>query len=122
MAWQQPLEATTATGRGGALWEALYTAVYWAQGSPNVPTEACIRKAEAMRNYQLNDPFDDNPFALPWPTDRPETVRNLAELLRNREKASMQVPEELLLWEPDEHVTQPFVQTYTLPVTPPPVR
>ena len=34
---QRPLQATTVTGRGSAPWEALYTALYWAQGSPNGP-------------------------------------------------------------------------------------
>ena len=67
-------QATTVTGREGASWEALYTALYWAQGSPNgpdspEPMEAWVMQAKAMRNYHLHHPFDDSPPTLPWPTD-----------------------------------------------------
>ena len=52
---QRLLQATTFTGREGAPWEALHTALYWAQGSPNgadtpEPTEAWVMQAKAMRN------------------------------------------------------------------------
>ena len=66
------LQATTLTGRKGAPWEALHTALYWAQGSPKgpdtpKPTEAWVMQAKAMRNYHLRHPLDDSPAALPWP-------------------------------------------------------
>ena len=45
---QRLIQATTVTGRKGAPWEALYTALYWAQGTPNgpdtpAPTEAWVK-------------------------------------------------------------------------------
>ena len=40
-------------------------------------------QAKAMRNYHLHHPFDDSPAALPWPSDPPETVRKLADLMRS---------------------------------------
>ena len=59
-----------------APWEALHTALYWAQGSPSgldtpEPTEAWVMQAKAMRNYHLHHPFDDSPAALPWPSNPP---------------------------------------------------
>ena len=67
---QRLLQATILTGRKGAPWEALHTALYWAQGSPNgpdtpEPTEAWVKQAKAMRNYHLHHPFDKSPAALP---------------------------------------------------------
>ena len=75
------LQATILTGREGAPWEALHTALYWAQGSPNgpdtpEPTEAWVMQAKAMRNYHLHHPSNDSPAALPWPSYPWETVRN----------------------------------------------
>ena len=89
---QQLFQATTLTGREGAPWEALHTALYWAQGSPNgldtpEPTEAWVMQAKAMRNYHLHHPFDDSPAALPWPSNPPETVRKLADLMCSHAKA-----------------------------------
>ena len=45
---QRLLQATTLTGRKGAPWKAVQTAIYWAQGSPSgpdtlEPTEAWVR-------------------------------------------------------------------------------
>ena len=102
---QRLLQATTLTGRQGAPWEALHTALYWAQGSPNSPdtpesTEAPVMQAEAMRNYHLHHPFDDSPAALPWPSDPPETVRKLADLMRSHAKVNMQTPAEPPLRDP----------------------
>ena len=123
---QPLLQATTLTGREGAPWEALHTAVYWAQGSPSgpdtpEPTEAWLKKAEAMRNYHLHHPFNHSPAALPWPTDPPETVRKLADLTRNRAKATMQRPAEPPLRDPGEQATHPFFQPHAPPAPPPPV-
>ena len=118
--------AITITGRKGAPWEALHTALYWAQGSPSgpdtpEPTEAWVMQAKAMRNYHLHHPFDDSPAALPWPTDPPETVRKLANLTRNRAKATMQTPAQPPLQDPSEQATHPFFQPHNPPAPPPPV-
>ena len=61
-------------------WEALYTALYWAQGSPHAPdtresTEAWVMQAKTMRNYHLHHPFDDSPpnaMAYTTPGDHTE--------------------------------------------------
>ena len=96
---QRLLQATTLTGREGAPWEALHTALYWAQGSPNSPdtpepADAWVMHVKAMRNYHLHHTFNDSPAALPWPSDPPETVRKLADLMRSHAKANMQAPAE----------------------------
>ena len=110
---QRLLQATILTGREGALWEALHTALYWAQGSPSgpdtpEPTETWVMQAKAMRKYHLHHPFDDIPAALPWPSDPPETVRKLADLMRSHAKANMQTPAEPPLRDPSQQATQPF--------------
>ena len=102
---QRLLQATTLTGCEGAPWEALHTALYWAQGSPSgpgtpEPTEAWVMQAKAMRNYHLHHPFDDSPATLPWPSDPPETVRKPADLMRSHAKANMQTPAEPPLRDP----------------------
>ena len=110
---QRLLQATTPRGRKGAPWEALHTALYWAPGSPSSPdtpepTEAWLRQAQAMRNYDLHHCFDDSSAALRWPTVPPETVRKLANLTRNRAKATMQTPAEPPLRDPYQLATHPF--------------
>ena len=72
-----------------------------------------------MRNYHLHHPFEDSLAALPWPTDPPETVRKLADLTRNRAKATMQTPAEPPLLDPYQQATHPFFQPHA-PTTPPP--
>ena len=104
----------------------LPTRRYWAQRSPNgpdtpEPTEACVRQAKAMRNYHPHHPFNHSPPALPWPTDPPETVQKLANLTRNRVKATTQTPAEPLLRDPGQQATQPFFQAPPPPVPAPPV-
>ena len=123
---QQLLQATTITDREGAPWEALHTALYWAQGSLNgpdtpEPTEAWVMQAKAMRNYHLHHPFDDSPAALPWPSDPPETVRKLANLMRSHEKANMQTPAEPPLRDPGQQATHPFFKPHAPPTPLPPV-
>ena len=63
---QRLFQTTTLTGCGGTPWEALHTALYWAQGSLNgpdtpEPTEAWVMQAKAMRNYRLHHPFERQP-------------------------------------------------------------
>ena len=111
--WQRLLQATTLTGRKGTPWEALHTALYWAQGSPNgpdtpEPTGAWVMQAKAMKNHHLHHPFDDSPAPLPWPSDPPETVRKLADLMRSHAKASMQTPAEPPLRDPGQQATHHF--------------
>ena len=123
---QVPLKATTLTGREGALWEALHTAVYWAEESPSgpdtpEPREAWVKQAKAMRNYHLRHPLDNSPVTVPWPTDPPETVRRLADLTRNHAKATMQTLAEPPLRDPGQQPTRPFFQPHTPPAPPPPV-
>ena len=120
------LQATTLTGREGAPWEALHTALYRAQGSPNgpdtpEPTEACVMQAKATRNYHLHHPFDDSPAALPWPSDPPETVRKVADIMRSHAKAKMQTPAETPLRDPGQQATHPFIKPHTPPAPLPPV-
>ena len=115
--WQRFLQAMNLTGRNGAPWEALHTALYWAQGSPSgqdtpEPTEALVKRAKAMRNYQVHHPFDDSPAALPWPTDAPEPVRKLADLTRSHAKAIMQTPAEPPLGDPGQQATHPFFKPH----------
>ena len=91
---QRLLQATTATGWEGARGEALYTAMYWAQGSPHgrvtpEPSVAWVMQAKAKRQYHLHKPFGGSPPAVPWPTDPPETVQKLADLTKYQAKASM---------------------------------
>ena len=123
---QRLLQATGLTGREGAPWEALHTALYWAQGSPNgpdtpEPTEAWVMQAKAMRNYHLHHPFDDSPAALPWPSDPPETLRKLADLMRSHAKANMQTPAEPPLRDPGQQATHPIFEPHAPPAPLPPV-
>ena len=123
---QRLLQAATLTGREGAPWEALHTALYWAQGSPNgpdtpEPTLAWVKQAKAMRNYHLNHPLDNSLAALPWPTDPPETVRKLADVTRSHAKATMQTPAEPPLRDLGQQATHPFFQPHAPPAPPPPV-
>ena len=123
---QRLLQATILTGRKGAPWEALHTALYWAQVSPNgpdtpEPTEAWVKQAKAMRNYHLHHPFDNSPAALTWPTDPPETVRKLADLTHSHAKATMQKPAEPPLRDPGQQATHPFFQPQAPPAPPPAV-
>ena len=123
---QRLLQATTLTRRKGAPWEALHTALYWAQGSPDAPDtrepgEAWVKEAKAMRNYHLHHPFNNSPAALPWLTDPPETVRKLADLTRSHAKATMQTPAEPPLRDPDQQATHPFFQPHARRAPPPPV-
>ena len=118
--WQRLLQATSLTGREGARWEALHTALYWAQGSPSgpytlEPTESWVMQAQAMRNYHLHHPFDDSPAALPWPTDPPETVRKLADLTRSHAKATMQTLAEPPLRDPGQQATHPIFKPHAPP-------
>ena len=123
---QRLFQATTLTGREGAPWEALNTALYWAQGSPNgpdtpEPTEALVMQAKAMRNYNLHHPFDDSPAALPWPSDPPEAVHKLADLMRSHAKANMQTAAEPPLRDPGQQATHPFFKPHAPPAPLPPV-
>ena len=77
--------------------------------------------AKAMRNYQLHHPFDDSPAALPWPSDPPETVHKLADLMRSHAKANMQTPAEPPLRDPGQQATHPFFKTHTPQAPLPPV-
>ena len=123
---QRFLQATNLTASKSAPWEALHTALYWAPGSPSGPdtperTEAWVMQANAMRDYHLQHPFDDSPAALSWPTDPPETVRQLADLTRSHAKATMQTPAEPPLRDPGQQATHPFFQPHAPPAPPPPV-
>ena len=123
---QRLLQATTLTGRKGAPWEALHTALYCAQGSPSgpdtpEPTEAWVMQAKAMRNYHLHHPLDDRPGALPWPSHPPETVCKLADLMRSHAKANMQTPAEPPLRDPGQQATHHFFKCHAPPAPLPPV-
>ena len=83
--------------------------------------EAWLKQAKAMRNYHLHHPFDDSPAALPWPTDPPKTVCKLADLRRNRAKATMQTLAEPPLRDSGQQATHPFFQPHAPPAQPPPV-
>ena len=78
-------------------------------------------QAKAMRNYHLHHPFDDSPAGLPWPSDPPETVRKLADLMRSHAKANMQTPAEPPLREPGKQATHPFFKPHAPPAPLPPV-
>ena len=126
LGWQRLLQATTLTGREGAPWEALHTALYWAQESPNgpdtpEPTKAWVMQAKAMKNYHFHHPFDTSPAALPWPTDPPEAVRKLADLTRSHAKTTMQTLAQPPLRDPGQQATHPFFQPHAPPAPPPPV-
>ena len=94
---QRVLQATTVKGGVGALWEALYTALYWAQRSPHgpdtpEPTEAWVMQAKAMRNYHLHHPFNDRPRALPWTTDPPEARQYHAQVREGDDASAHRAP------------------------------
>ena len=72
-------------------------------------------QAKTMRNYHLHHPFDDSPAALPWPTDPPETVRKLADIIRSHAKAKMQTPAEPPLRDPDQQATHPLLKPHAPP-------
>ena len=78
---------------------------------------------KAMGNYHLHHPIDDSPAALPWPSDHPETVRKLADLMRSHAKANMQTPAEPPLRDPGQQATHPFLKPHAppapLPLVPP---
>ena len=106
-------QGTTLTGRESAPWEALHTALYWAQGSPSSPdtaesTEAWVRQAKAMTNYHLHHPFDNSLATLLWPTDLPETVVKVDNLTRSHAKGTMQTPAEPPPRNPGQQATHPF--------------
>ena len=72
-------------------------------------------QAKAMRNYHLRHPFDDSPAALPWPSDPPETVRKLADLMRSHAKSNMQTPAEPPLRDPGQQAMHPFPKRHAPP-------
>ena len=78
-------------------------------------------QAEAMRNYHLHHPFEDSQAALPWPSDLPETVRKLADLMCSHAKANMQTPAEPPLRDAGQHATHPFFKPHAPPAPLPPV-
>ena len=78
-------------------------------------------QANAMRNYHLHHPLDDSPLALPWPKDPLETIRKLADIMRNRARATMQAPAKRPLGDHSQQATHPFFQPHAPPIPPPPV-
>ena len=60
-------------------------------------------------------------FAMPWPSDPPETVRKLADLMRSQAKANMQTPAEPPLRDPGQQATHPFFKPHAPPAPLPPV-
>ena len=78
-------------------------------------------QAKAMRNYHLHHPFDDSPAALPWPSDPPETVRKIADIIRSHAKAKMQTPAEPPLRDPGQQATHPLFKPHAPPALLPPV-
>ena len=55
-------------------WEALHTAMYWAQRSPHGPPPKWLRQAQALHGHIISaTPWPTAPLALPWPTDPPPT-------------------------------------------------
>ena len=78
-------------------------------------------QAKTRRNYHLHHPFHDSPAALPWPTDPPETVRKLADIMRSHAKAKMQTPAEPPLRDSGQQATHPFFKPHAPRAPPPPV-
>ena len=76
-------------------------------------------QAKAMRNYHLHHPFDDSLAA--WPSDPPETVRKLADIMRSHAKAKMQTPAEPPLRDLGQQATHPFFKPHAPPASLPPV-
>ena len=78
-------------------------------------------QTKAMRNYHLHHPFNDSPAALPWPSNRPKTVRKLADLVRSHARGNMQTRAEPPLRDPDQQATHPFFKPHAPPAPLPPV-
>ena len=78
-------------------------------------------QAKAMRNYHLHHPFGDSPAALPWPSDPPETVRKLVDIMRSHAKAKMQTAAEPPLRDPGQQATHPFFKPHAPRAPLPPV-
>ena len=63
---QRLLQATILTGREGAPWKALHTALYWAQGFPNgpdtpEPMDAWVMQAKGHEELPPQPPFGQQP-------------------------------------------------------------
>ena len=74
-----------------------------------------------MRNYHLHHPFDDSPATLPWPTNPPKTVRELADLTRSHAKATMQTPAKPPLRDLGQQAAHPLLKPHASPAPPPSV-
>ena len=114
--WKRLLQVTTVAGREGAPWEALYTALYWGQGAANSPgTPEPTRPGSAGRSHEelpAPPPFRRQPTRTAIAHRPPETVLKLADLTRNRAKATMQTTAEPPLRDPDRQATHPFFQSH----------
>ena len=100
---QRLLQATTLTGREGASWEALHTALYWAQGSSNSldtpePTEAWVPAGQGHEELPPSPPLRRQPgvtaMAIRSPGDGAQARRPHAQPRKSEHANTGRTPTE----------------------------